>query len=159
MTEVLYKKFLRFLESADENGELLIERLVKKYGPFKIRRIIVNGVDTIEVDNKVLPQDPRLPLIIFKSVIEFLYNSKDHKRKRGTAIRRGIRLCDEGLTLDTVEGFVAHKFYEKKCGDTVYKRISAIANILITSGVCRHEPGHLVLNLENLFKNHMKSNI
>ena len=55
------------------------------------------------------------------------------------------RLGDPGLPLDCVEGHIAHVIYGKRRGDSVFRRITPIACILIWAGVCEHARGELVL--------------
>jgi hypothetical protein len=47
--------------------------------------------------------------------------------------------------LDSIEGHIARVVYGKKIGDSVFRRISAIAGILVWAEVCEHAPGELVL--------------
>ena len=55
------------------------------------------------------------------------------------------KLGETGLATDTIEGHIAHVVYDKSDGDSVFRRITPIACILIWAGVCRAEPGELVL--------------
>jgi hypothetical protein len=51
------------------------------------------------------------------------------------------RLGDEGLPLDSVEGYVAHVVDGKQVGESVFRRISPIAAILVWAGICDSAPG------------------
>ena len=66
----------------------------------------------------------------------------------GGAARRGdamnARLGAAGLPLDSVEGRVAQVVYGKQTGETVFRRITPIACILIWAGICDPEPGQVV---------------
>ena len=53
---------------------------------------------------------------------------------RGKAMKN--KLGDPDLPFDSVEGHIAHVMYGKSRGDTVFRRISPVAHILIASGVC-----------------------
>ena len=69
-------------------------------------------------------------------------------RNNGTAMRgdaMNAKLGDEGLPLDSVEGHIAHVVYGKKIGDSVFRRITPIACILVWSGICESKPMKLVL--------------
>jgi hypothetical protein len=55
------------------------------------------------------------------------------------------RLGDEGLPLDSIEGHIAHVVYGKQIGDSVFRRISPIAAILVWAGICEDEPGELII--------------
>jgi hypothetical protein len=55
------------------------------------------------------------------------------------------KLGEEGLLLDSIEGYIAYKVYGRKIGDSVFRRISAISAILVWCGICNYEPGVLVL--------------
>ena len=62
---------------------------------------------------------------------------------------KGCRVFDaqlrEGLSLDSVEGHIAYTIYKKKHGDSIFRRITPIACILIWTGICCHKPGELIL--------------
>lgn len=51
----------------------------------------------------------------------------------------------EGLSLESVEGHIAHLVYGRQLGQTVFRRITPIACILIWAGICEHVPGRLKL--------------
>jgi len=55
------------------------------------------------------------------------------------------KLGESGLSLDSIEGHIAHIVYGKTEGDTILRRITPFACILIWAGVCKAEPGELVL--------------
>jgi hypothetical protein len=52
---------------------------------------------------------------------------------------------DDGLGPNTIEYIVAKEIYDKKDGDSVDRRISVIANILIQANLCIPKKGHLTL--------------
>ena len=85
---------------------------------------------------------PFLPWAVFTETFLLLKNNNG-RAIRGNAMQ--YRLGGEGLPLDSVEGNIASKVYGKKIGDTVFRRITPIACILIWAGICRSEPGELVL--------------
>jgi len=58
------------------------------------------------------------------------------------------RLGEPNLPIDSIEGHVAQVVYGKQTGETVFRRITPIACILIWAGVCKAGRGELIL-LEN----------
>mgnify|MGYP001038563695 CR=1 FL=1 len=94
----------------------------------------------VEVDN--LGNQSFLPWIVFIEVINLL------NRNHGVAIRgdaMNAKLGDEGLPLDSVEGHIASVVYGKEVGDSVFRRITPIACILVWAGICESKPKKLVL--------------
>ena len=57
----------------------------------------------------------------------------------------GPRLGSEELPLDSLEGHVASKVYHQKNGDSVFRRSSVIANILVWAELCERPKGKLRL--------------
>lgn len=96
--------------------------------------------DGIVVDN--LGNQPFLPWIVFQEAICVLIRNEG-RAPRGNAMN--AKLGDPDLSLDSVEGHVAQVVYGKKVGETVFRRITPIACILIWAGVCEAAPGELVL--------------
>lgn len=94
----------------------------------------------IEVDN--LSTQPFLPWKVFEETVNFLVDNGGIA-ERGDAMKS--RPGDEGLPLDSIEGHIAHVVYGKQIGESVFRRISPIAAILILAGVCESAPGELVL--------------
>jgi len=97
----------------------------------------------IYVDN--LRNYPFLPWEVFIESISLL-KEKWGKAKRGDAMQ--FKLGERGLPLDSIEGHIAHVIYGKKTGDTVFKRITPIACILIWSKIYIHSPGKLLLSVD-----------
>lgn len=97
----------------------------------------------IYVDN--LGNYPFLPWEVFIESISLL-KEKGGKAKRGNAMQ--FKLGEIGLPLDSIEGHIAHVIYRKKTGDTVFRRITPIACILIWSKICTHSPGELLLSID-----------
>ncbi len=95
----------------------------------------------ILVDN--LSTQPLLPWIVFEETVQLLQRLGGSARK-GDAMNN--KLCDPGLSLNSVEGHIAHIVYNKQPGDWVFRRITPIACILIWAGICSSEPGVLILN-------------
>jgi hypothetical protein len=94
----------------------------------------------IEVDN--LGNQPLLPWAVFEETVSLLA-SNGGRAKRGDAM--GCRLGEPGLPVDSVEGHIASVVYNRRPGDTVFRRITPVACILIWAGICRAVPRELVL--------------
>lgn len=62
---------------------------------------------------------------------------------RGEAV--SAKLGDADLPFNSVEGRIAHTVYGKKLNDSVFRRISPVARILIECGVCINKRGDLEL--------------
>ena len=119
---------------SDHNGQAIIP--LQRGGHF-IAILIERG---IEVDN--LGNQPFLPWCVFQEAVCVMI------RNQGIAIRgnaMNARLGDEGLPLDSVEGHIASVVYGKQIGDSVFRRITPIACILVWAGICRSAPGKLIL--------------
>lgn len=97
-------------------------------------------VDGIMVDN--LGTKPLLPWVVFDEAVALLRRSGGHA-DRGDAMK--YRLGDGGLSEHSLEGHIAAVVYGKRPGDTVFRRITPVACILIWAGICRAGPGELVL--------------
>jgi len=96
--------------------------------------------DGIWVDN--LGGEPHLPWAVFQEAICVLIRNGGRAR-RGDAMKS--KLGDVDLSLDSIEGHIAHVAYGKRPGQSVFRRITPVACILIWAGICRAEPGELVL--------------
>jgi len=101
----------------------------------------------VMVDGGVIVSDlgnqPFLPWDIFTETVSLLIQ-KGGSAEKGNVM--GHRLGSDALPLDSVEGHVAHTVYGKQKGESVFRRISPIANILVWSGICVNEPGKLSLS-------------
>jgi len=116
---------------------------LQRGGRFKVK-LVDGGVD---VSN--LGDQPFLPWIVFQEAIYVLIRNNGIAQ-RGNAM--DSRLGDKNLSLNSIEGHIAYVVYGKKVGDSVFRRISPIACILEWAGICRLEPGRLILIKKNLFK-------
>jgi hypothetical protein len=94
----------------------------------------------IVVDN--LGAQPFLPWAAFQEAVCVMIRLGG-RAKRGDAMNN--RLGDPALSVDSVEGHIAHVVYGKELGDAVLRRITPVACLLIWAGVCRAAPGELVL--------------
>jgi len=95
----------------------------------------------IRVDN--LGNQPFLPWVVFQEAICVLIRNNG-RAERGNAMN--YKLGESGLSMNSIEGHIGHVVYGKSEGDSVFRRITPIACILIWAGVCKAEPGELVLN-------------
>lgn len=96
--------------------------------------------DGITVSN--LATQPLLPWAVFEQAVTLLGRTGG-RASRGDAMKS--KLGDDGLSLDSVEGHIAATVYGQRSGDSVFRRITPVACILIWAGVCQHSPGELVL--------------
>ena len=94
----------------------------------------------IEVDN--LSYQPLLPWEVFIETVNLL-KGKGGVADRGDAMN--YKLGDSKLPVDSLEGHIAHVVYQKKVGQSVFRRVTPISGILIWAGVCKHVPKKLVL--------------
>ena len=106
-------------------------------GGFFSARMTAEG---IMVDN--LGFYPFLPWTVFVEVINFLIG-KNGRAEKGFS--RSARLGDEGLSLETVEGHLAHVIYDKKEREIIFRRVSSISAILVWDGVCNATTEELIL--------------
>jgi len=118
----------------DQGGSVIIPN---QRGGYFNAKLVEGG---IEVDN--LGNQPFLPWCVFQEAVCILIRNQG-VAKRGDAMN--ARLGDEGLPLDSVEGHIALVVYRKDIGDSVFRRITPIACILKWSGICRSEPGKIIL--------------
>lgn len=65
------------------------------------------------------------------------------KLLRGDAM--GFKLGEWKLPTNSIEGYIAEEVYDKSTGDSVFRRITPIANILIWIGICENGRGKLIL--------------
>jgi len=100
-------------------------------------RIVDQG---IEVDN--LGNQPFLHWSAFQAAICILIRNGG-RAHRGDAMNS--RLGDPNLSIDSIEGHIAHVVYGKQVGESVFRRITPISCILIWAGLCKAEPHELVL--------------
>jgi hypothetical protein len=94
----------------------------------------------IEVDN--LGAQPFLPWQVFEEAVS-LMDMNGGRAKLGKAM--SARLGQLDLPFDSIEGHIASRVYERQAGDSVFRRIVPISNILIWAGICRAIRGELTL--------------
>lgn len=96
--------------------------------------------DGIYVSN--LANQPFLPWAVFTETIALL-EKNGGRAKKGNAMNS--KLGEAGLTIDTVEGYIAYKVYKKSLGESVFRRITPITCILVWAKICVSEPNELIL--------------
>ena len=89
-----------------------------------------------------LGSSPLLPWQVFVETVRLL-QEKGGRAEKGNAMN--YKLGESGLPIDSVEGNIAIKVYGKQIGESVFRRITPVACILIWAGICQHEPNFLVL--------------
>ena len=100
--------------------------------------------DGIYVDN--LGDQPFLTWAVFTESL-LLLEKMNGKVIKGNAMN--FRLGELGLQVDSLEGHIAHKVYQKDLGDSVFRRITPVAGILVWAEICASEPGELKLDIKN----------
>ncbi|TKT91398.1 hypothetical protein [Dyadobacter frigoris] len=96
----------------------------------------------IRVDN--LGNNPVLVWEVFDSAIDLLIrNGVGIPVMKGSAMNN--LLGDPGLPLDSIEGYVGQKVFQKQVGQVVFRRISPIVGILRWAGIARNGKGVLIL--------------
>ena len=90
-----------------------------------------------------LGNQPFLPWEVFTETVSLLIREGGAAGKGNVM---GHRLGSDELPMHSVEGHVAHTVYGKQKGDSVFRRVTPIANILVWSGICVSEPGKLSLS-------------
>jgi hypothetical protein len=126
--------------------QLIQDKFVKTGNPAQVpllRRGSFTAIldsNGIYVDN--LGNQPFLPWSIFQETVRLLIDNNG-RALRGNAM--GPRLGEPELPLNSIEGHIAHTIYQKQLGDTVFRRITPVACILIWVGACEHIPNELLL--------------
>lgn len=126
---------------------MIKEKLEKNEGKAEVSLLKANRSFHVEltsggvfVDN--LKNKPFLEWKVFNKAIELLEQEGGNALK-GDAMES--KLGEAGLPFKSIEGYVAKEVYGKKTGDSVFRRISPIVNILIWVGVCENARGKLIL--------------
>lgn len=89
-----------------------------------------------------LPSNKVLIWAAFDAAVTVMKNNGG-KALKGQAM--SAKLGEPGLTLDTVEGYVAHHAYGVKKGESALRMISALSSILEWAGICNNCYGYLEL--------------
>lgn len=136
------ERYIEKLKDAFKNKKSVqiatLNRGIKKKGCFTAEL----NHEGIKVSN--LRSYALLPLDVFHETIDLLIE-KGGKAIKGNCMGKGIKLGDSELPLDSVEGRIANKVYQKKIGDSVFRRITPVSCILEWAGICRNKRGYLEL--------------
>lgn len=119
-----------------EKEGLPIEIPLQKGHSFKATMV----KEGISVDD--LGGQPMLHWNVFEEAINIIKQNGGYAAK-GDAMN--CKLGDKGLPLDSIEGHIAHTVYGKQVGETVFRRVSPVAAILVWAEICKHAPGELIL--------------
>jgi hypothetical protein len=127
--------------------ETIKRRFSETGNPIRVPLLIGGGSFTAELTNEGVKVDnlgnqPFLPWVVFQETTSLLIR-RGGAAERGDAM--GSMLGDERLSLESVEGHIAHVVYVRQRGQTVFRRITPVACILIWAGMCEPEPGRLRL--------------
>jgi len=120
---IKYNQFLNWLSNIDTTINLPL------IGNNHFTMTVVrhhNQIIGVEVSN--LGATPFLPIELFRMTIEFLSTREDNRARKGNAIQAPVG--DQGMELDTIEGLIAHNYYNTSIGTYAFSRITPIANIL-----------------------------
>ena len=115
--------------------------------PTQVHYLKGSGMFSAELTDKGIRFDnlgtqPFLLWAVFQEAICALVRNGG-RAERGNAMN--YKLGEPVLSLDSIEGHIAHVVYGKSEGDSVFRRITPIACILIWAGVCKAKPVELVL--------------
>ena len=136
----IFKRFCDKIENESRFGVTVIsikQQERKGKNNFKIHPIYKNGrLSAINVEKNTLPGDSIIPITAFYEVITSLYNAPDNVLNRGNAQLRDIAIGDEGLEETTLEAIVAKNVFGKKRGESVFRRMPIISNILVHYRIC-----------------------
>lgn len=142
------KELINFLNEKSNQGQntilIPLQKKRKEFDSFMIHPIYKNSnIVAINVEQRVMPVDTVFPIKIFNLVLNSLSKAENFTLPNGKA--QGNRMGNDGLSSNTIEYIVAKEIYDKKDGDSVDRRISIIANILIAANLCNPKKGHLTL--------------
>jgi len=112
-------------------------RVPKLRGGFFSAQLIDSGIEVSNLGNQ-----PFLPWGVFEETVNPLLRNGG-RAQRGNAM--GPRLGERSLPLNSIEGHIAHTVYGKNLGESVFRRITPIACILIWADVCKAGRGELIV--------------
>lgn len=119
-----FKQFLKWLETIETPlnlplmGNSFFSMVVVKYN---------NKIIGVEVDN-LGATNAFLPIELFRMTIEYLSNCQDNYAPKGNA--HNTQLGNPGMELSTIEGLIAHYYYNTPIGNWALSRITPISHIL-----------------------------
>ncbi len=101
--------------------------------------LVTGGVEVDNLGNKTF-----LPWQVFGETLRLL-RQENGSALRGDAMGKSVRLGHPKLPLNSVEGHIAYSVYGKQLGDSVFRRISPVAAIMVWAGLCKPGRGELLL--------------
>lgn len=119
----IYKSFLNWLSNSKSPFDLKLQ------GDNSFTVTVVkhqNQITGVSVSN--LGNQPFLPIELFRLIIEFLSTCPNNKAPKGNAIT--AQVGHPGMETNTVEGLVAHFYYNVPVGIYAFSRITPLANVL-----------------------------
>lgn len=132
----IYLNFTEKIKNKFDNGKGKVDIPLQTNNTFKAKAT----KEGIELDN--LGNYPLLEWKVFDE-IENLFKEKGPAVLKGDAMN--YKLGESGLPIDSIEGRVAYKVYNKELGDSVFRRISPIVGILRWADICDNQNKYLVL--------------
>lgn len=129
--------------------EIIIKKFNTTDGTAIIPLMKSNGVFTATYNNagvsvSNLAGQNILTWDVFYKTVELLAENGG-KASKGDAMNG--KLGDSKLPIDSVEGYIAYKVYDKAIGDSVFRRITPVSGILAWAGICVNERGTLRLKI------------
>jgi hypothetical protein len=142
------KELINFLNEKSNQGQntisIPLQKRRKEFDSFMIHPIYKNSkIVAINVEKRVMPADTLFPIEILNLALELLSKADNLTLANGNAQK--YKMGDYGLGPYTIEYIVAKEIYNKKDGESIDRRISVIANILIAANLCIPKKGHLTL--------------
>lgn len=95
------------------------------------------------ISSKIPPAN-QLTWEAFDAAVEVVIKNNG-KAEKGKA-RSGAKLGSDGLPLDSIEGYIAHKVYSTQIGETAFGPGFVIAAVLDWVEICHNERGYLTIN-------------
>ena len=132
---------MKFVDRIKQKFEGKSSAVIKKQGGTFVAEVTSEGI----LAPIALKGNPLLTWDVFNAVEELLINSDSHTVMLGDCM--GPKLGSRELPMDSLEGHVASKVYGQESGDSVFRRSSVIANILVWAEICERPRGKLKLKV------------
>lgn len=125
---------------------IIKKKFAELASPVKIPKLKGEDFEAKVVENGItvsnLGSERFLDWRVFEEAVKLL-RFHGGAAQKGNAM--GGRLGDRELPLDSIEGHIAYEVYGKREGESVFRRITPIAAILVWSGICEDLPRALCL--------------
>jgi hypothetical protein len=141
-------------QSINETDSLVIKKIKEKLNTCSGRATIplysgdscdigydINGRGLI---SSKIPPANQLTWEAFDAAVEVVIKNNG-KAEKGKA-RSGAKLGSDGLPLDSIEGYIAHKVHGTQIGETAFGPGFVIAAVLDWAEICHNERGYLTIN-------------